>query len=254
MGRREPVAAVLPFSLRALRHFSASSHAGDKLSGDVLGDLLGNAKAVAIRLELGALAEVQTHMRYAEFADVVKANSGGDTKESEVAEACRTLQAAGVIIRLEDVVYLHPSELTRDVLRALPTVPSSVFGVTEEEMRELEAELVAMHAEIEKAAASARFNSNTIVGAGLLLLCTQLAVFVRLTYVELSWDVMEPLSYFVGVGNAILVYIYFMVYKRDFTFGDWSTRLHDHFRWKNIRLRGIDHGRYTQLLRKLRRK
>jgi hypothetical protein len=56
------------------------------------------------------------------------------------------------------------------------------------------------------------------------------------------------------VGNAILVYIYFMVYKRDFTFGDWSTRLHDYFRWKNIRLRGIDHGRYTQLLRKLRRK
>jgi hypothetical protein len=77
-----------------------------------------------------------------------------------------------------------------------------LYRYAKEELQELEGELAEMHAEIEKAAAKARFNSNAIVGSGLLLLCCQLAVFIRLTYVELSWDVMEPVSYFVVGGRV----------------------------------------------------
>ena len=73
-----------------------------------------------------------------------------------------------------------------------------------------------------------------IIGVGLLALVTQLFLFIRLTYVELSWDVMEPISYFVGVFNAILVYLYFMVYNRDFSFDDWSSRMQKHFWKRNI--------------------
>lgn len=210
-----------------------------------------NNKAITIREELESLAEVKSHVSYSEFADIVKGAGGGD--DADVAAACKTLQDAGVIIKLEDVVYLHPSQLTRDVLKVLPGVPSSVFGVSKEELEGLEAELAEMQAAMEKAAAKARFNSNAIVGSGLLLLCAQLAVFIRLTYVELSWDVMEPVSYFVGVFNAILVYIYFMLYKRDFSFDDWSTRLTSHFRQKDIENRGIDYARYKSLLKKLRK-
>lgn len=202
---------------------------------------------VAVRDELETLAAERTHLRYEEFAGVV----GGDAREAE--KACRALVAAGVVVRLDDVVYLRPSELTREVLKVLPGVPSSVFGVTQAELAELEGELARMHAEVEAAKAAAAFRSNVVLGAGLVMLIAQLVVFIRLTYVELSWDVMEPLSYFVGVFNAILVYIYFMACQQDFSFQDWSVRMQNYFRRNKIQRAGIDYARYKSLLKTLRK-
>ena len=82
---------------------------------------------------------------------------------------------------------------------------------------------------------------------------TQFVVFLRLTYVELSWDVMEPISYFAGVFNAILVYIYFMVYKRDFSFDDWSSRMQASYTESAISKKGIDFEKYKKIARKLRK-
>lgn len=36
-------------------------------------------------------------------------------------------------------------------------------------------------------------------------------------YVEFSWDVMEPISYFLGLTNAIFAYSYFL-----YTRGNWE--------------------------------
>lgn len=47
--------------------------------------------------------------------------------------------------------------------------------------------------------------------AGLVLLITQWSLFLRLTFWELSWDVMEPISYFFTSLWGILAYCYFLV-------------------------------------------
>ena len=39
----------------------------------------------------------------------------------------------------------------------------------------------------------------------------QWGVFLRLTFFELSWDVMEPISYFFSSLWGIMAYAYFMV-------------------------------------------
>ena len=85
------------------------------------------------------------------------------------------------------------------------------------------------------------------------MLCTQFALFLRLTYVEFSWDVMEPISYFVGAFNAILIYAYFMVNQSDFSFDDWSTRMARFFSKNEARRRGIDYARYNAIARRLRK-
>ena len=168
-------------------------------------------------------------------------------------ETLATLQKAGVIIKIDDVVYTNPGQLTRDVLAVLPRVPSYVYGVSDAELVSLEADLAAQEAEVTAAAERARWRSNVVVGSGLALMCTQLVVFMRLTYVELSWDVMEPISYFVGVFNAILVYIYFMVYKRDFSFNDWTSRMQTSYTKSAVSKKGIDWERYKKIARKLRK-
>ena len=50
-------------------------------------------------------------------------------------------------------------------------------------------------------------------------------MFIRFTYVEFSWDVMEPISYFVGLANVIMGYIYFMFTQRFFSFGTWQSQM-----------------------------
>ena len=47
-----------------------------------------------------------------------------------------------------------------------------------------------------------------------MFLMVQWGMLARLTFWELSWDVIEPITYFLGSGTTILFYCYFMV-RRD---------------------------------------
>ena len=175
-------------------------------------------------------------------------------KTASRADATRAFRDAGAVVVLGDLVYLDGAQVTKDILRALPAVPGAVYGLDPETLAELESEMAAIQVDVDAAAARAARRSNAIVFGGLVLLCAQLATFVRLTYVELSWDVMEPISYFVGVFNAILLYVYFMVNQRDFSFDDWSKRMRAHFRRRNIERARVDTARYAALARRLGKK
>ena len=233
----------------------------------LLSELLAGAKAVAVREDLEALAscvprgshdalnvvptEPKTHLTRAEFDSLLTEHGYADAAAR--ADATRAFRDAGVVVLFEDLVYLNGSQVTKDVLRVLPAVPGAVYGLDPATLAELETELAAIQVDVDAAAARAARRSNAIVFGGLLTLCAQLAMFMRLTYVELSWDVMEPISYFVGVFNAIMLYVYFMVNKRDFSFDDWSKRMQKHFWRRNIEKKQIDYAKYAKLMKRLRK-
>lgn len=54
-----------------------------------------------------------------------------------------------------------------------------------------------------KVHSSANSSARFYLWAGLFLLVFQLAAFIRLTFWELSWDVMEPIGFFVQLGTGI---------------------------------------------------
>lgn len=55
-------------------------------------------------------------------------------------------------------------------------------------------------------------HSRRLVWAGFGGLVTQWVVLARLTWWEFSWDVIEPITWFMGMGNSILgTYPYFAV-------------------------------------------
>lgn len=80
------------------------------------------------------------------------------------------------------------------VIRALPDTATEAKARIEEISAEL-APLEAQRAQIER---QARLWRGFVAWSGLVLMVAQLALFARLTYWELSWDVMEPVSYFTG--------------------------------------------------------
>jgi hypothetical protein len=39
-----------------------------------------------------------------------------------------------------------------------------------------------------------------------------------MVWVDFNWDIMEPISYFVGLGTTIGAYWYFILFKQDYTY------------------------------------
>ena len=43
-------------------------------------------------------------------------------------------------------------------------------------------------------------------------------LLVRATWWQYTWDVVEPFTFFITMGNNILAFLFFMVYRRNFSF------------------------------------
>ena len=87
--------------------------------------------------------------------------------------------------------------------------------------RELMAELETLREEVgpleekrELVAQRAGKKAGVLTWAGLGLMSVQFGILARLTWWEYSWDIMEPVTYFVTYGTAMLAYAYFVLTKQ----------------------------------------
>lgn len=49
---------------------------------------------------------------------------------------------------------------------------------------------------------------------GLAYMATQFGILARLTWWEYSWDIMEPVTYFITYGSAMAMYAYFVITRQ----------------------------------------
>lgn len=112
----------------------------------------------------------------------------------------------------------------------------------QEELKEMEA----AKGEIEaKAAALVRRE----LWCGLALVALQTAGFMRLTFWELSWDVMEPICFFVTTLYFMAGYAFFLRTSRDPSFeGFFESRL-EAKRKRLMKARKFDIVRFNELRR-----
>ncbi|XP_065184111.1 calcium uniporter protein, mitochondrial-like [Sycon ciliatum] len=85
-------------------------------------------------------------------------------------------------------------------------------------LSEVDSELNPLHSTYEDLAAKARTRNNVMVWGGLGFMGAQFGLLARLTWWEYSWDIMEPVTYFVTYGTAIFCYAYFVLTREDYTF------------------------------------
>ena len=55
---------------------------------------------------------------------------------------------------------------------------------------------------------------STVLWAGLGWMSLQFGFFARLTWWDYSWDIMEPVTYFVGYGTSVLIFAYFVLTRQ----------------------------------------
>jgi hypothetical protein len=56
--------------------------------------------------------------------------------------------------------------------------------------------------------------TTILTWVGLGLMSVQFGILARLTWWEYSWDIMEPVTYFVTYGTAMAAYAYYVLTKQ----------------------------------------
>ncbi|XP_057660971.1 calcium uniporter protein, mitochondrial isoform X1 [Diorhabda carinulata] len=88
---------------------------------------------------------------------------------------------------------------------------------------------------------------NWLAWAGLGLMSVQFGILARLTWWEYSWDIMEPVTYFVTYGTAMACYAYFVLTKEEYILQDVRNRQHLMVIHKKSKQIGLDITQYNML-------
>ncbi|KAJ8669087.1 hypothetical protein QAD02_000346 [Eretmocerus hayati] len=101
-----------------------------------------------------------------------------------------------------------------------------------------------MRVELEEAGAR-RSHLATYVALGMMSF--QFGFLARLVFWEYSWDVMEPITYFVTYATAMGCYMYFIATRQEYTLPDVFHREHLIGFHKKAKKKGFDLDRYNML-------
>jgi calcium uniporter protein, mitochondrial len=82
------------------------------------------------------------------------------------------------------------------------------------ELERINAELEPMEKKKLELALQAKKHTNRMIWLGLGLMGTQLGILARLTWFDYSWDIVEPISYFVSYSACIGCYAYFVLTRK----------------------------------------
>ena len=138
---------------------------------------------------------------------------------SEAKTFLAALNASGDVIVSGNTVFLRPEEAINAVYSKVGAGHLNTLHPEEQQRTEELLQKLKEHDKgLTKAAQSAaafrrRFWSGVGVISG-----TQMVVMAHLTFNVYGWDFMEPISYFVTTGTALVCYLYFVMYKREHSF------------------------------------
>ncbi|CAH3168335.1 unnamed protein product [Porites lobata] len=89
--------------------------------------------------------------------------------------------------------------------------------------------------------------TTAVVWGGLGFMAFQFGLLARLTWWEYSWDIMEPVTYFVGYGTAMAAYAYFVLTRQEFLYPDARDRQFLLFFHKFSKRKSLDVRRYNDI-------
>lgn len=115
------------------------------------------------------------------------------------------------------------------------------------QLEELKVELEPLEQKRQELETVAERRTTILTWVGLGLMSVQFGILARLTWWEYSWDIMEPVTYFVTYGTAMAAYAYYVITKQEYQMPDVKDRQHLIILHKRARKVGLDLERYNQL-------
>lgn len=115
------------------------------------------------------------------------------------------------------------------------------------QMERVKEELEPLEKKKDELLAKAKRRSTALSWFGLALMGAQFGVLARLTWWEYSWDIMEPVTYFITYGTTIAMYAYFVLTRQEYILPDVYDRQTLFGFHKQAHKIGLDVKRYNEL-------
>ncbi|KAL3734107.1 hypothetical protein ACJRO7_023455 [Eucalyptus globulus] len=215
---------------------------GGPLGGVSVGDarkLLRLSRAEMIKAKLREIDA--SSISYEEFRRICDQACGAG-REEEGAEFAKALDESGNVIVHGNVVILRPEQVTK-LMESL--LYQSVARPNDPRRRELE-QMENQKALIDE---RARAQVKCELYGGLGFLVAQTLVLMRLTFWELTWDVMEPICFFLTNLHVALAYGFFLRTSTEPSFEGYFQRRFKTKQQKLMKIHNFDADRYRELRR-----
>lgn len=144
----------------------------------------------------------------------------------------RALHTAAVVqhfeqnLELNKFVFLKPDALLFSVAESLELkMLSNTEGTQLAALARVQAEIATLDSEKLKYDAIARRHANTLMAGLFAYLLLQFGVLFDMVWIDFNWDIMEPITYFVGLTTLIGGFSFFIKSKQDYTYPALAQRL-----------------------------
>eukprot|EP01101_Sappina_pedata_P000594 TRINITY_DN10795_c0_g1_i1.p1 TRINITY_DN10795_c0_g1~~TRINITY_DN10795_c0_g1_i1.p1 ORF type:complete len:288 (+),score=135.29 TRINITY_DN10795_c0_g1_i1:57-920(+) len=204
--------------------------------------------AIRRKLETDAREQISSEDYYAICKDV-------GVEHDEAKDLLKSFSQAGIVFNLStskdplisDVIFLKPQRIT-NLIHAAFSVNKLFTGVKSvEEYGKLRAEFEELSKIKRDLDAKAYASGNRWIMAAGIYMIVQCGVLARLTWWEFSWDIMEPITYFISFSTGIVGWMYFAMQKQEYTYENLRDGITTKRRAKLYQKHGFDLERYLFL-------
>jgi hypothetical protein len=189
------------------------------------------------------------------------ANDVAGMDEKQALELLPHLHQSGVALHysnnpvLGDVIVVQPQQVTQSMARLLDTnVLHRELEKHKEELAKIEAQVAPMREKKRELDTRAKNRITTYLFMGLGYLVAQTTILAKMTWIDFGWDVVEPITYFFTFSVALIGYSYFLLLRREYTYGDMLNMLTNRRRRIEYKKAGFDYQKYAALEKQWRDK
>ncbi|XP_028803029.1 calcium uniporter protein 4, mitochondrial [Neltuma alba] len=197
--------------------------------------ILGASQLEKVKARLREIPK--TSISYSEYVGICVQ---GCENEDQGAEFAKKLDESGSVIVLGNVVFLRPEQVVKAMERLICETIAHPDDRRRKELEEMEKQKEKIDEE-----AKAMVWRELYVGLGLMM--AQTIGLMRLTFWELSWDVMEPICFFLTSLHVALAYLFFLRTSTEPTFQGYFRRRFTVKQHKLMRSHNFDVHKYNQL-------
>ncbi|CAN7120211.1 unnamed protein product [Brassica rapa subsp. narinosa] len=195
----------------------------------------------AAQIEVVKTKLMETGQSWIPYSDFVSVCNDSCSDPAHGSWIGKMLDDSGNVIVLGDYVCLRPDQVTKSIEGLLPL--TQIRNPKDPRKKELK-ELEAIKKVIDQ---KSHFLVRRELQAGLGFMILQTALFMRLTFWELTWDVMEPICFYVTSIYFMAGYSFFLRTSKEPSFeGFYQSRFEDKQR-KLMEAQDFDAGRYDEL-------
>ncbi|CAH2046700.1 unnamed protein product [Thlaspi arvense] len=247
-----------PFAPKILRQYMTSPNLMDRIIGIRIESVAspGHEEATAVKgltvsetkklLRIYQTEKVKARLReipkssisYWEFVQICCESCGNNDEQGS--QMAKSLDHSGSVVVLGDIVFLHPHQIVKSMEAMINQTSALPNDPRKDELVQLEVTKKGIDTK-------ARRIVKAELYCGLGFLAAQTIGLMRLTFWELSWDVMEPICFFITSLHFLLGYFFFLQTSTEPSFeGFYQQR----FKTKQKKLmdsHGFDFLRYTEL-------